>query len=299
MITQRQRELRRKHLQASDVPAILGLSPWATEVDVWLAKKHESEDYETTTTAAGNWLERPLIEYCCETLGVTPSFRNTFRVEDGPGIIGANIDSFIAERPLQAIEAKKDASGDEEWGDEGTDQIPRRVYVQVQIQMHAAALERVWVVMADHNLRRRIYPIDRNADVIQELVTFGHNWWERHVVQDVPPTGDASDLDHLRRIVRAPAKRVEVPADLVTAWRAASEGQSNAKKAYEKAAANLLAAMGDAEIGDYGDAEQELRYLAQNSAPTVNHTLLRLHGLWDRYCSAGQHRTLRLGKRSK
>lgn len=299
MITPRQRDLRRKHLQASDVPAILGMSPWASEVDVYLAKKLPSEDISTEAMEQGNWLERPLVEHCCEVLNVHPCFRNTFRVEDGPGIIGANIDSFIMERPDEAIEAKKDGSMDDSWGDEGTDQIPQRVYVQVQIQMHVAVLRRVWVVMADHNLRRRIYPIDRNPEVIGELVKFGHDWWNRHVLADNCPTGNSTDIDTLRRVIRKEHKRTEIPRELVDVWQTAAKARANAQKAYDVAAANLLAAMGDAELANFGDDVQEVAYLQQNSQPTVNHTLMRLDGVWEKYCSTSKHRTLRLRKRGK
>jgi putative phage-type endonuclease len=301
MITERQRELRRKHLQASDMASILGLNPWASEVDVYFSKVYQTEDVTNEAMAVGNWLELPLTEYACERLGVKGDRRNLFRIEDHPSkILGANLDCRVVGKD-EAIEAKwvgDDPQG--EWGEDGSAQIPRRVFVQVQTQMHVAGLSKVWVVAAlgHQRMARRIYEIERDQPVIDQISEYGREWWNKYVVPKVAPSGEATDLARVKAIRRVAAKTVTIPADLVVKYIDASALRGAADKAHAQAQTNLLAALGDAEIGDFGDTDDIVAYRLQNSAPKVDHAKLKIDGVWSRYCSQGQHRTLRIVAKS-
>lgn len=70
-ITAEQRERRRRYLGASDTPAILGLSPWATPADVYWSKVGPLKyDAPTEAMQTGNRLEASIVSFAAERLGV-------------------------------------------------------------------------------------------------------------------------------------------------------------------------------------------------------------------------------------
>lgn len=302
MITAKQRELRRKHLQASDFPALLGLSPWASEVDVYFSKVHPTEDFVTDNMAAGNWLEKPIIEHVCETLGFAVTLKNLFRVEKHPSkLIGCNVDAHVIDRD-EGVEAKFVGPGaSEHWGDDATNQVPKHVYVQVQVQMHVCNWSRVWVgaALADYGLQRRIYPIDRDQEVIDAVTDYGRQWWARHVAQQDPPSGEAMDHNLLKSLIRTPKKVAQIDPQLVDAMRFARDQLSLATARHEAAKAAILAAMGDAEAADFGDDEKWITYYEQTTAPAYNQLRMKLDGVFDKYARIGKHRILREAKKGK
>lgn len=52
MITDKQREQRRRYIGGSDMAAILGVDPWKTQVDLWLEKTGRLVDEPLTSKAA-------------------------------------------------------------------------------------------------------------------------------------------------------------------------------------------------------------------------------------------------------
>src|SRR5690606_17442048 len=105
-LTERQRELRRRHLHASDMPCIMGLSPYASEVDSQISKQRHTIDVETASTRPGNVLESVLVGLTAKRLRARPSRANLFRVSERNPIFGATHDAWIVGRPTEAIETK-------------------------------------------------------------------------------------------------------------------------------------------------------------------------------------------------
>jgi len=173
-ITEHQRQARRSKLGSSDAPAIVGVSPWLTAQQVYWSKKVDQPDTGTASMATGNRMEKPLVEFAEDELGVK-AIRNQYRVSKGSdgGVLAANIDALIAGCPYEAIECKyvgQDSAGD--WGQVGTDEVPEHVIVQVQHQMHCANLERVWVAaaVAGYSLDWRLYCVERHDVLIKAIV---------------------------------------------------------------------------------------------------------------------------------
>ncbi|NBW23303.1 MAG: hypothetical protein EBR82_86705 [Caulobacteraceae bacterium] len=67
---------RRKGIGASEVPAIVGLSPWATPMDVWLSKQEgHTPEPETEAQRNGHRMEGPILEALSADIGL-PVTRN-------------------------------------------------------------------------------------------------------------------------------------------------------------------------------------------------------------------------------
>lgn len=259
-LSQHALERRQNHLTATDTPKVLGISPWGGPADVYWDKMRETvEDKSTPAQAMGHWLEQPLIDFAAEKLGVNTSRRGLYRVSQGRednGLLSCTLDAQIVGIP-QAIEAKYVGPDRvDEWGEDGSDQVPADVVAQVEIQMYVAELELVWipVLLAKYRAERRLYQIARSDELIDLMVPPLVDWWKGHIEAGVPPDGAAvPPLAILRAMRREPKTLVPIPPKLVSAWGVAKERESRAKTLRKRADRAMLIALGDAEAGDAGE----------------------------------------------
>src|SRR5690606_15812693 len=116
-----------------DVPKILGLSQWGSPLTVYAEKVHGIfDDSETLPMMLGSALE-PVIRKQYEThWGV-----ETYKPEDDVvmhecGVLGAQVDWYAIEQGIKRpVEAKTlSILKLAEWGEEGTDEVPRDYLLQ-------------------------------------------------------------------------------------------------------------------------------------------------------------------------
>jgi len=255
-LTDARRNLRRKHLTATDVPAVLGLNPWRSPRDVWTEKIREVAPSEPSEAAeVGIRLENGVIEWAADTL-MARVVRNQFRVAED-ALFSASFDALITpadgSAPTEGLEAKTSGilSGrvGDEWGEPGTDEIPPMYLVQTQVQAFVGGLERVWVPALLGGRGFAMYVVERDEALIQTLTDSGRQWWERYVVAETPPPDGVASEDLLKRIVRVPDKTVEIEPITIAVW---LDAKAQAKAAADQEAlakARVIEALGDAEIG--------------------------------------------------
>ena len=246
-ITKAQIKKRKNYIGSSDIPALLGESPYNTAYDVWAEKCGLLVDEDRTETPAmllGNCLEEGVIRRAVVDLG--PLLRNQFRVCPGTKI-GVNIDALRKQtgEPIEIKIANAFRSG-QFWGEEGTDQVPNYTICQCHGHMLATGKDLCWVpalVNGDYAL----YVIKLNKDLVEVILAKAEDFW-KCVENKTPPEAQPS-LDVVRRLVRTPKKMVNIDDELVAKLVEARKAASVAKKAKDEATANVLAKMGDAEAG--------------------------------------------------
>lgn len=264
-------EARRKHIGASDTPAILGVSPFKNAADVFYTKgEYQTEEVTTEAMETGNRLERPLLAFAHEKLGVEIETDDLFRVSEGRdgGIMSALLDGSIVGKP-EAVEAKYVGPAfAPDWGPEGTDQIPAGVVVQCQHQMYVADLERVHVVaaIARYSLDWCLFLVERNEPLIDVIVDADVRFWNEYVLPGVCPPDVLPALDTLKALVRVADKVVKVPKALVKELDRARAARSFVDGQVKQVEAAMLKALGDAEAGDYGDKDKWVTCFRQTRA---------------------------------
>ena len=275
-LTPEQIEARRRYLGASDSPAIIGVDPYRSPVDVYLSKVNALDDVASPKAEAGSRLEPVLLDYAAEYLGRPILDRGTMHVK---GLLACNLDGRFSETEL--VECKTTGLVDG-WGDDESDEIPDKVLVQVHHQFYVTGAAVCWVpvILARFGLSFRMFRVQRNEQLCEIVASKGVEFMEQHVARRKPPTGIPS-LEILKRIRREPGKWVDVPDELVAAWSEAREAEKAADKGREEAQAALLAALGDAEGGRCSAGD--LTYLEQER---TGYTV-----------AASRYRTLRLKAR--
>ena len=184
-------------LGGSDVAAATGLHPWKTPYQLWLEKTRRVEvEFDEAATERMYWgqvLEPVLLR---EWDNRHPEYVLT----GGEGIYGnhqhkwmlGNVDGLAWEYSGELagiVEAKTGGHrGVAEWADED---VPTHYVCQIQWYMHLLGAPRTFVVALLDTNRYLERVIDRDDELIADLVAAATDFWE-HVQRDEPPPVDAS-----------------------------------------------------------------------------------------------------------
>jgi putative phage-type endonuclease len=250
-ITEHQLQQRRHHLGSSDVAALFGLNKFASQYDIWLEKTGQLVPEPATKEwlALGNEFEPIILARAEKELG--PLKKNQYRSAKDRGLpLGSNIDALVIETG-QPVEAK--TSGiwwpvEEVWGEPGTDQVPDRVLIQAHVHMICAEADLCHAPKMGWGMRQDMYEIPRDEDMVRQICDYTTEWWQRHIVERREPEGTPR-LETVKRRIREAQTSIEVPVELIQKWRRAVKLCTRVEHLKEQALANVLAALGDAEIG--------------------------------------------------
>jgi putative phage-type endonuclease len=186
-------ESRRKGIGGTDAAAILGLSKWRTPLGVWLEKRGEAPpDVDDEPKRWGRMLEPLIASRYAEQTGielVKPP--GMVRHPEHEFILG-NLDYLPLDRRALGVECKTARYGDD-WGEDGTDEVPPAYLVQCQHYMAVTGYPRWDVAALIAGSDFRIYPIEGDREFQRELVEIEAEWWQRCIVRGERPPMDGSD----------------------------------------------------------------------------------------------------------
>ncbi len=195
---------RSKYLGGSDVGAILGLSPYKTPLDVWLEKTgKQSEPKDSLPLRFGSFAESFVAnEYARATANALTEYPLAICHPEYPYLQG-HIDRFITADSNSApfsddgsctashiLECKTaNPFTQSQWGDTGSDEVPMSYLAQCHWYLSLTQLERCDLAVLFGNSDFRIYQIYRDKDLEATLIDTAIQFWQKHVITDVPPTG--------------------------------------------------------------------------------------------------------------
>lgn len=225
-LTAEQKTLRRGRVTASNVAACLGLDRYKSPRQAWEEIYLGVEQPVTLPMRAGTALEPVILDLFAESMPDEEIVgRQVWRDDDPKHLIAATLDARL--RKPRAVEAKTAGVVSygkvDEWGEEGTDEIPEQYVVQCTAQMIAAPeLELVYVpaiVRGDF----RIYQVPRN-DALLGMIREGIARFIRdHIETGEPPPADYRDLDAVKVYRSHAGFRAPLPPDLVESYHGLGE----------------------------------------------------------------------------
>jgi putative phage-type endonuclease len=240
------KELRRRGIGGSDVAPILGISPFATSLDVWRRKVLGDETPESEPMRWGTLLEPVVRAEAARRLNVVGVDPAGIVTGSEPQLI-ANVDGLVG---ADAVLECKTARSDEGWGVEGTDEIPDHYLTQTAwyLMVTARSLAHVAVLIGGSDFR--MYRVARNMELEHKILSRCIAWWRRHVeTEEPPPPTNVADCRALWRREIA-GRSVPLTDDL----RAAIETRQRAKERIrlqetlvERADVEIMRALSDAE----------------------------------------------------
>lgn len=255
---------RRQGLGGSDVPAILGLSSFSSPWSIWANKVGLLSDSESTQRQRiGQRMELVLAEEFHDATGLYVVGEQMELTHPEHSWRRCTLDGLVAESPNSSID---EAVGLTEFKTDGRfgwpEGPPANVRCQTLWGLHVSGLLRAWIVVMFAGFRVEIHTVDMDEEALADvafMVERAAEFWQL-VVTGEPPEVDGSEatFDALAAVYphEQPGKTAELDHVAIcnyNEWRQRTEEALAAKKSVDDARAHLIAALGDAEIGLFGD----------------------------------------------
>lgn len=179
-------EERRKSVGASEVAAVMGLSPYGTALDVYKSKHGVDTFFDPERAYVGHasevlisgWIEKFRPELC----PILPAVM--LRHPDYPWL-HASLDRRVTVDGIEVPVQMKSAHfyGVKDW-EEGT---PILVQAQLQTELLVADKPFGFAAVFGGDMRCRLYRVERDDEFIRMMVDATREFWREHVVKGVPP----------------------------------------------------------------------------------------------------------------
>ena len=254
MITAEQLTNRRNHLGSSDIPQIMGFSPFGNAYDLWLHKTGRVQETEKTEAyiSAGNLLESPVLKWLEIRLGETIITDPTMlerSVPDTP--IVDHTDGLVMATNIP-VEVKTEGVDHPillPWGDAETDEVPEYTCIQSHVHMMAYDTEICHVPTFLGGRGFGYFFVKRDEEICKMIREQAVKFWHENVLADKPPENVVPDIDVIKRIRPMQGEPVEIPQNIVDAWQKAKDEESAIKKQKEFYQAEILALLDGRESG--------------------------------------------------
>jgi putative phage-type endonuclease len=240
-------------MTASKVAAVLGLSPWESRFSLWHRMAGQLETTpETPRTMRGHYLEDGVVRFLADQYPHLRFGRTGTWVNKARPWQSATPDRIARDgRKAVAVAEVKTAADWEEWGSDGSDEIPPYYRAQCVWQMDCLGLRTAYVAVLLPRLQLRAYTLNYDqgeADWIRGEVQAFLDSLPGGPAEQVPDI-DAHDETYVAIRQLHPGiddREVEVPFELARAFCAATTALRQAKQEAQLRTSELAAAMGDA-----------------------------------------------------
>jgi putative phage-type endonuclease len=192
-------QVRKQGIGSSDAAAAVGLSPYQSQLELWLVKTGRDEGLpridpndESSPMYWGTLLEPIVAAHYTKHTGNRVRRTNAVLQHPDPdkAWMLANIDrEVVGATDVQILECKTAGEfGARLW----RDGVPEYVQCQVQHQLAVTGKAAADVCVLVCGQEIRVHRIDRDEELIARLVELEQRFWD-YVVTDTPPPADGSD----------------------------------------------------------------------------------------------------------
>lgn len=218
-----------RHLRigASDVAAILGISPFKTPYDVWCEKKQIEKYIAQETTDAmkwGNILEPVVGNYCKDYFSTLPQlnikqndiilYANQERpLSQHPlfDFIGVELDGWIPSQNIPLEIKTANAFSASEWGESGTCDFPMYYVVQLATQCNVMGADKGILAVLIGGNTFKWYLYESNRELEEEILYKITRFWNENVLEDIPPA--PTNIEDCKNIYRKVSLKSSLVAD--------------------------------------------------------------------------------------
>jgi putative phage-type endonuclease len=259
-------EVRKNGIGGSDAAAAVGLSPYKSQLELWLEKtgrdaelpKPDPEDI-TEPVFWGTLLE-PIVAaaYTKQTGNRVRKVNAVLQHANIPFML-ANLDREVIGVPgVQILECKTAGEFGARLWSEG---VPEYIQLQVQHQLAVTGKQAADVAVLICGQKLEVHRIQRDDDLIARLIPLEAQFWE-YVTSDTPPPADGSESAEraLRCLYPGNANRIDFShdrtlsatfADLVSLKHDIKIREEKAERLKQ----TLMQAMGDASVAQFETGE--------------------------------------------
>lgn len=184
-------EWRKKGIGGSEAASVAGLNPWSSPLKVWMDKLNQikEEVVDTERMRVGRDLEEYVAKRFEEATGKKVRRENYLLQHPEHKFMFANLDRVvIGENAF--LECKTTSSyGKQEW-EEG---IPLHYELQCLHYMAVCGFDYCYIACLIGNERFIWHKIERDDETINNLINIEKEFWEEHILKEIPPDPDGSE----------------------------------------------------------------------------------------------------------
>lgn len=248
-------QFRRKGIGGSDVAAIAGLNKWKSPVEVYLEKVGQApeEDLQSDAAYFGTVLEDIVAQEFSRRTGLKVRRCNQMLRHPEHHFMLANVDRLIVgeKSGLECKTASEYLKG--EWDGE---EIPAQYLLQCQHYMAVTGNNAWWIAVLIGGNKFVYKKVERDEEIIQYLIQIESDFWNNHVVPQVPPMVDGSEasttLLKTMYSIGEPGSETELPLEADSLIEQLEQAKLDEKEATERVNElenRLKAMLGDFETG--------------------------------------------------
>lgn len=181
---------RRTYIGASDIAAIIGVSPYTSPIELWQQKVGLVEQDVNDAMRMGSLLEDAVCQLYEQRTGYRTQRRNAPYINADHPFIQGHVDRIVVgEDGGMDSKVSLYAPG---YGDDGTDQVPPHVRTQMTVYMGLSGRS-WWDVALLRDMRLRVYRLQYDPELYAGLVAVAVDFWTENVLPGKPPAIDGTE----------------------------------------------------------------------------------------------------------
>lgn len=183
---------RKQGIGGSDAGAICGFNPYRTAMQVYYDKtSDEIEDIDNEAMRQGRELEEYVAKRFVEETGKKVRRANVMFYDESNPFMLADVDRMIVGENA-GLECKTASPFMAEYW-EG-DNIPLSYQMQCYHYMSVCNADAWYVAVLIYGREFKVYKLERDEEIMANLIQLEMNFWENHVLKQVLPAPDGSKL---------------------------------------------------------------------------------------------------------
>ena len=181
---------RKQGIGGSDAGAVCGLNPYRTAIQVYYDKTSDSiEDVDNEAMRQGRELEEYVARRFCEASGKKVRRAHVMYYDEKNSFMLADIDRMVVGENA-GLECKTASPySEEKWRD---DKIPLSYQLQCYHYMSVCNADAWYIAVLIYGRDFKYYRIERDDEVIENLIRIEKEFWNEYVLKQVIPDPDGS-----------------------------------------------------------------------------------------------------------
>ena len=183
-------QYRKQGIGGSDAGAVCGLNPYRTAIQVYYDKTSDSiEEIDNEAMRQGRELEEYVAKRFCEASGKRVRRANAMFYDEKNPFMLADVDRMIVGENA-GLECKTASPySEEKWRD---DKIPLSYQLQCYHYMSVCNADAWYIAVLIYGRDFKYYRIERDDEVIENLIRIEKEFWNEYVLKRVIPDPDGS-----------------------------------------------------------------------------------------------------------
>ena len=183
-------QYRKQGIGGSDAGAVCGLNPYRTAIQVYYDKTSDSiEEIDNEAIRQGRELEEYVARRFCEASGKRVRRANAMVYDEKNPFMLADVDRMIVGENA-GLECKTASPySEEKWRD---DKIPLSYQLQCYHYMSVCNADAWYIAVLIYGRDFKYYRIERDDEVIENLIRIEKEFWNEYVLKQVIPDPDGS-----------------------------------------------------------------------------------------------------------